>query len=71
MLLHDGRVRGDLRGAGSPVGADLGVYQHELHMLGHEYQSWIAFGTASPALVAGLDGVPVIMVYEQARLRRH
>jgi hypothetical protein len=71
MLVRDGRVRRDLRVSGTPVGADLGVYQHELHMLGHEYQEWIAFGTASPALVAGLDGVPVIMVYEAPRLRRH
>jgi hypothetical protein len=70
MMVRDGRLRRDLRPAGSPVGADMGLYQHELHMLGHEYQSWIAFGTVSPAHIGGLDGVPVIMVYEQPRLRR-
>ena len=53
------------------VGADFALYQHEQHVLGHEYESWGVFGTVSPAFVGGLDGVPVILVYEQPRLRGH
>jgi hypothetical protein len=39
-------------------------------MLGFEYQNWIVRGTVAPAYVAGLDGVPVILVYEDPRLYR-
>jgi 4-amino-4-deoxy-L-arabinose transferase-like glycosyltransferase len=69
MLVRDGRARRDLRVAWGVPGADFALYQHEKHMLGHEYQSWMAFGTVAPSYVAGLDGVPVIMVYEAAHLR--
>ena len=68
MLQRDGRVRRDLRGAWSIAGADFGLYHHEKHMLGQEYQNWVAFGTLRPVYVAGLDGVPVIVVYEDPRL---
>ena len=68
MLQRDGRLRRDLRGAWSIAGADYGLYHHEKHMLGQEYQSWVAFGTLRPAHIAGLDGVPVIMVYEDPRV---
>ena len=64
MLVRDGRVRRDIRGVGSIIGADFGIYHHEKHMLGHEYQDWMVFGTVSPAYIGGLDGVPVILVYE-------
>lgn len=64
MLLRDGRLRRDLRGVWSVVGASYALYHHELHMLGHEYQDWVAFGTIRPAFIGGLDGVPVIVVYE-------
>jgi hypothetical protein len=65
MLLKDGRIRADIRGVWSIAGADYGLYHHEKHMLGQEYQNWVAFGTVRPELVAGLDGVPVILVYKQ------
>ena len=48
--------------------ADFGLYQHEKHMLGQEYQNWVAFGTLRPAHLGGLDGVPVIVVYEDPRV---
>jgi hypothetical protein len=51
------------------AGADFGLYHHELHMLGQEYQNWIAFGTAAPDHIAGLDGVPVILVYRRPDAR--
>jgi 4-amino-4-deoxy-L-arabinose transferase-like glycosyltransferase len=70
MLLTDGRIRRDIRGVGSIAGASFGLYHHEKHMLGQEYQNWIAFGTARPAYIGGLDGVPVILVYEQPSIMK-
>lgn len=70
MLLRDGRIRKDVRGVWSIAGADLGLYHHEKHMLGQEYQSWVAFGTLRPAHIGGLDGVPVIVVYEDPRVTK-
>jgi hypothetical protein len=69
MLQRDGRLRKDIRGVWSIAGADLGIYHHEKHMLGQEYQNWLAFGTLRPAYIGGLDGVPVILVYEDPRVR--
>lgn len=63
MLVRDGRVRADLRAVGQVGDADVALYHHELHMQGVEYQEWVAFETAAPVYVAGLDGVPVIWVY--------
>ena len=37
-------------------------------MLGFEYQNWVLRGTVAPVYVAGLDGVPVILVYEDPRV---
>ncbi len=68
MLVRDGRLRRDLRGVWTIAGADFGLYHHEKHMSGQEYQNWVAFGTARPAHIAGLDGVPVIWVYRRPGL---
>jgi 4-amino-4-deoxy-L-arabinose transferase-like glycosyltransferase len=70
MLQRDGRLRRDVRGAWSIAGADYGLYHHEKHMLGQEYQNWVAFGTVRPAHLGGLDGVPVIVVYEDPRIAK-
>lgn len=69
MLIKDGRLRRDVRGVWTIAGADYGLYHHEPHMLGQEYQNWIAFGTVRPDHVAGLDGVPVIWVYRRPGLK--
>jgi Dolichyl-phosphate-mannose-protein mannosyltransferase len=66
MLLADGRLRKDIRGVWSVAGADFSLYHHEMHMRGQEFQAWIAHGTDRPAIIGGLDGVPVILVYRQA-----
>lgn len=65
MLQKDGRLRKDIRGVGAVHDADFAIYHHEQHMLGQEYQAWVAYGTAAPAHVAGLDGTPVIWVYRR------
>jgi Dolichyl-phosphate-mannose-protein mannosyltransferase len=70
MLLADGRLRRDLRGVFGVASADYGLYHHEKHMRGQEFQNWVAFGTVRPAFIAGLDGVPVILVYERPEARR-
>ena len=67
MLQKDGRLRKDIRAAGSVTEADFALYHHEQHMLGQEYQAWVAYGTVRPDHVAGLDGVPVIWVYRRKR----
>jgi 4-amino-4-deoxy-L-arabinose transferase-like glycosyltransferase len=69
MLLADGRLREDLVGVGQVAQADLALYHHELHMQGVEYQTWVALETTTPVYVAGLDGVPVIWIYERRDLR--
>ena len=69
MLQRDGRLRNDLRGVGKVANADFGLYHHEKHMSGQEYQNWVAFDTAVPDHVAGLDGVPVIWVYRRPGLK--
>lgn len=65
MLLKDGRLRKDIRAAGSVHEAQFALYHHEQHMLGQEYQAWVAYGTVMPDHIAGLDGVPVIWVYRK------
>lgn len=67
MLLADGRLRRDIRGVWSVAGADYALYHHEKHMRGQEFQAWVAYGTVKPAIIGGLDGVPVILVYKAAR----
>lgn len=65
MLVRDERLRRDIRASWTIAGADFGLYHHELHMQGQEYQNWVAFGTTAPAYIGGLDGVPVILVYRR------
>ncbi|MBW2523006.1 MAG: glycosyltransferase family 39 protein [Deltaproteobacteria bacterium] len=65
MLLRDGTVRSDLRSVHTVAGADFGLYHHEKHMSGQEYQNWVAFDSVRPDHIAGLDGVPVIWVYRR------
>jgi mRNA-degrading endonuclease HigB of HigAB toxin-antitoxin module len=64
MLATDGRLRRDIRGVWSVVGADYALYHHEKHMRTQEFQAWVAYGTVRPDIIAGLDGVPVILVYK-------
>ena len=63
MFRRDGRVRSDIHLSGATSAADFALYHHERHMLGQEYQAWVAYGTVRPSYLAGIDGVPVIWVY--------
>ena len=66
MLLRDRSLRPDIHARWSLARADVALYHHELHMRGVEYQAWVAFDTAAPDEIAGLDGVPVIWSYRRA-----
>ncbi len=63
MFRADGRIRSDLRGTLSIPGSALALYHHEAHMHRVEYETWLDYGHAAPALVGTFDGVPVIWVY--------
>jgi hypothetical protein len=69
MYERDGTLREDLELTGQLGQADLALYHHELHMLGVEYQTWVALGTTTPSSVAGLDGVPVVWIYSRRKGR--
>jgi hypothetical protein len=65
MLQRDGRLRSDLRPWTSVAGSDLALYHHEQHMSRVEYMIWVDYGTVAPVRIAGLDGVPVVWLYER------
>src|SRR5262249_1320983 len=67
MLQHDGRLRSDLRPWTSVAGSDLALYHHEQHMSRVEHMIWTDYGTVAPARIAGLDGVPVVWLYERPK----
>ncbi len=63
MMARDGRLDKSLQPRLSVSGTKFGVYHHEQHMSRVEHQIWVQYGTTTPKLVAGLDGVPVIWTY--------
>jgi 4-amino-4-deoxy-L-arabinose transferase-like glycosyltransferase len=62
-MQEEGRVRGDLRAAGSPGEAMLSLVQHELHMSEVDYDIWIADGSDAPVYVVTHDDVPIVPIY--------
>lgn len=68
MLQHDGRVRQDIRAVWG-VDADFAIVHHELHMNEVDYQIWQAFQSPETYYVLQHDGVPIISVYRNPRLR--
>jgi hypothetical protein len=64
-MQREGRIRADLRAAGSPSDAQIALIQYELHMQEVEYQVWVAFGTDSPAYIVADDGVPIVIIYKR------
>jgi hypothetical protein len=45
--------------------SDAALVIHELHFAKYEHMIWNAYGTATPARVLSLDGVPMITVYRR------
>jgi 4-amino-4-deoxy-L-arabinose transferase-like glycosyltransferase len=64
-MQEEGRVRGDLRGAGAPHEAQFALVQHELHMSEVDYSIWTALGTVNPVYVVAHDGVPIVSIYRK------
>jgi hypothetical protein len=64
-MQEEGRVRRDLRGAGSPSDAQFALVQHELHMNEVDYSIWTAYGTDSPVYVVTHDQVPIVSIYRR------
>ncbi|MCA9625216.1 MAG: hypothetical protein KC731_39610, partial [Myxococcales bacterium] len=64
MLVADGHLRPDLRRTQDLAQADVLLYHQELHMQGVLFQIWGRAGTTAPQLVDGLDGVPVVLVFD-------
>jgi 4-amino-4-deoxy-L-arabinose transferase-like glycosyltransferase len=69
LLQRDGRLRDDLRLVDSPADADAALFHHEPHMAIVEYATWVAFGSSTPVVVRGPDGVPTVLVYQRRRGR--
>ena len=69
-MIKDGRLRQDLRAAGTPAGSSFALYQHEPHMSRVEYQIWVDYGTTAPAQIGTFDGVPIVWVYARPGIIR-
>jgi 4-amino-4-deoxy-L-arabinose transferase-like glycosyltransferase len=63
MMAKDGRVKKTLQPRIGVAGSEFAIYHHEQHMSRVEHQIWVQYGTTTPKLVAGIDGVPVIWTY--------
>jgi 4-amino-4-deoxy-L-arabinose transferase-like glycosyltransferase len=64
-MQQEGRIRADLRAAGSPSESQYAIVQHELHMNEVDYSIWEAYKTTAPAYVVTHDGVPIDSVYRR------
>ncbi|MDP3276231.1 MAG: glycosyltransferase family 39 protein [Deltaproteobacteria bacterium] len=69
MMQSDRRLRPDIRVVWEVGPADFAIVHHELHMMEVDGQIWTAFGQARLAHVVTHDGVPIVSVYENPRLR--
>jgi hypothetical protein len=69
MLQADGRVRPDIRVSWSVADADFAIVHHELHMNEVDYQIWQAYQSPEVFHVLTFDGVPIVSVYRNPRLR--
>jgi hypothetical protein len=69
MLQRDGSIPSNVRAASSMSSADLVLVHHEAHFNEVDYQAWVAHGSVRPVFVLRYDGVPIISVYENPRLR--
>jgi len=67
MLQRDGRLRGDIRYAGSAAGAELALVHHEQHWAFLEYAIWDTYRTAVPRKVLTHQGVPIVTAYAPSK----
>lgn len=69
MMQSDGRFRNDIRVVWEVAPADYAIVHHELHMMEVDAQIWVGFGQARLSHVVTHDGVPIVSVYENPRIR--
>ncbi len=69
MMQSDGRFRSDIRVVWEISPADYSIVHHELHMMEVDAQIWTAYGQARLSHVVTHDGVPIVSVYENPRVR--
>jgi hypothetical protein len=69
MLREDGRLRSDIEVSWGVADADFDLIEHELHMNEVDYQIWQAYQSPDTDAVITLDGVPIVSVYKNPRLR--
>ena len=67
---RDGLLRKDLRHSGLAERGGIkpsaaGLIVHELHFEKYEHMLWNEYGTATPAHVVTLDGVPLVTFYRR------
>lgn len=67
MHVRDGALKKSLYGTNSVTESDLALYHYEPHMGRVEYQTWAAYGTATPTAIGTFEGVPVIWMYDRKR----
>ncbi|MCE9667546.1 glycosyltransferase family 39 protein [Myxococcus stipitatus] len=66
---RNGMLREDLRAVGSPFDADIVAYQYHQEFREHEFLTWQAFGTRTPAMGLYLDETPQVVVYVRPEAR--
>lgn len=69
MLQRDGRLREDIHDVWSIGDADVAIVHHELHMNEVDYQVWVAYQSPAVTYVLRYDGVPIVSVYRNPRVR--
>ncbi len=69
MMQRDGLIPDNIRASGDIGSADYALVHLEEHFAEVEFQAWMAYGTVEPVKVLSYDGVPVVTVYENPRVR--
>ncbi len=69
MMQRDGLIPDNIRGVGDIGSADYAMVHHEEHFAEVDFQAWMAYGSVEPVKVLSYDGVPMVSVYENPRVR--
>jgi len=70
MMQRDGLLPDNIRAVGEVHQADYVMVHHEEHFAEVDYQAWMTFGSVKPVRVLTHDGVPIVSVYENPRVRQ-
>lgn len=70
MLQRDGWLPDHLRPTGHIGNADFALVHHEHHFAEVDHQIWSTYGSVRPVHVLTYDGVPIVSVYRNPRIKR-